>query len=121
MDSKADRLKWFEANLADKHPDLSIDELSRSFRIEPEVFKSNIASGQEFTSMAGSVVKGFLGCTLNEFVEGGRAICGDGNAPAAGQSAGDGTEALLERARKILKAGGDQAQALKTILSLMGK
>jgi len=122
MEDKKDRLKWFEANLEDKHPGLTLAELSQSFRLDPEVFQSNVINGVEYDSMAGSVLKGFLGCTLNEFVEGGKAICAQGGQPGASASASNasgGLDGLLNDARLILEKGGDKAQALRTIISLM--
>lgn len=120
MENKKDRLKWFEANLADKHPGVTLAELSQSFRLDPEVFQSNIVNGQEFDSMAGSVIKGFLGCTLNEFVEGGKAICAQGSQPvSSGPTASGRVEDVLKDVRTILEKGGEKAQALKTIIDLM--
>lgn len=121
MDNKDDRLKWFEANLNDKHPGVSLDDLSQSFRLNPDNLRCKIANGQEFDSMVGSVIKGFLGCSLNEFVEGGRAICAEGSQPAPLKNDGGDFQGLLNEARDILKAGGDKAQALTTIIRLMKK
>ena len=116
-----ERLKWFEANLKDKHPDVTIEELSQSFRLDPGVFTQNIINGQEFDSMAGSVIRGFLGCSLNEFVEGGRAICADGSQPSTLKKEGDDWQSLMTEAGKILKADDDKARALATIIRLMLK
>lgn len=121
MESKDKRLKWFKANLSDKQPGVSLEELSLSFRLEPELLISKIINGQEFDSMAGSVIQGFLGCSLNDFVEGGRVICEEGSKPDHQNTESDDFQALLNDARDILKAGGERAQALATIISLMKK
>ena len=122
MHNPSDRLNWFEAALKEKHPDTSIDELSHSLRLDPDLFKNHISQGTEFDAMAGGVIKGILGCTINEFVENGRAICGQGQptAPAASaNSSGVGVDNYLDRARLILERGGENAEALKTMIRLM--
>lgn len=121
MDNKDKRLKWFKTNLSDKHPGVSLEDLSLSFRLEPELLINKIINGQEFDSMAGSVIHGFLGCSLNDFVEGGRAICEEGNKPDHQKTESDDFQAFLDDARDILKAGGENARALATIISLMKK
>ena len=121
MNNKMERLKWFEANLKDKHPEVSIEDLSQSFRLDPDVFTQNIINGQEFDSMAGSVIKGFLGCSLNEFVEGGRAICAEGSQPHSLKANDDDWQSLMAEAGKVLKGDDDKAKALATIIRLMRK
>ena len=118
MNNPQNRLKWFEAALNDKMPGTNIDDLSQSLRVDSDIFKNHILQGQEFDSMAGSVIKGILGCSINEFVENGRAICGyvSPNKTAAEPSS---ENEYLIIAEKIMKQGGENAAALKRIIKLM--
>jgi len=114
------RLKWFETALQERHPGVTIEDLSRSLRISPEVFRDHITQGAEFDSMAGSVLQGLLGCSLNEFVEAGKTLSNGGPAPSETASAADADlSALLGKAKRIMEAGGDRADVLKKFISIL--
>ncbi|MDR1043985.1 MAG: hypothetical protein LBP33_02565 [Candidatus Adiutrix sp.] len=119
MTKPADRLKWFEAALQEKHPGASLEDLSQSLRLDSDLFKQHISQGTEPGAMAGSVIKGLLGCSINEFVENGRSLCGDEEPGRPGSSAASEIAAWLDRARSVLEAGGEKAETLKGILKLM--
>ena len=119
MNNTDDRLKWFDAALREKHPGTTLEDLSQSLRLDPGLLKQHITQGREPDSMAGSVIRGILGCSINEFVENGRAICGYEEPGQAGAAAPAEIMAWLDQARAVLEGGGEKAETLKGVLKLM--
>ncbi len=116
-----ERLKWFNAALKEKYPDTTVEDLSSSVRIDPELFQGHIENATEPDTLTEGVVRGILGCSINEFVENGRAICGfePQSAPSSSVPPAGEVAELLAKARQILEKGGDNAISLKNMIKLM--
>ena len=104
------RLQQFEAALSEKFPDMTLEELSASLRVDLETLKNHISQGTKIGAMADSVLPGLLGASLEEFI-------GQDQATAGAAQAASDIEPLLAKARRVLEAGGDNAVTLRTILN----
>lgn len=116
------RVQWFQAALADKFPDTTMDEFSSSLSLDPSVFQKFIETGAGLPSFTVNVLHGLLGGPVDEFVERGR-LMSEPDQPAGGapapKSSGQTVDDLLARARAILEGGGDQAVTLRTMITLL--
>lgn len=116
------RIKWFQAAMAEKFPDMTMDEFSASLGVEPSAFQKYIETGSGMPPFTVNVLHGILGATADEFVERGR-LMSEPDQPALpaeiSKSPVQSIDELLAKARAVLDGGGDQALTLRTVINLL--